>query len=334
MDRALSFMLVFFGGGLGCLVRLLLDGNTTNPITIANVSSCLLMGVSYALICYRVLVNKLLISFINVGFLGGLSTFGPLVLFALNTDMADNWLMTLLILLGQVVFFVVVSVIGYIMSVLILQHVLHKRRYLSRLVSARLLFAYKQIIPDFLKLQLSYLELKRLNIDLSVPARDPLLKEHIENLRKAAVNHLFKLVRANEIYIEILKKEKCVRQSFQDFTLQARENGNYLSATTPTYNEQMALIRDMRDSIYNFFPEFPLDALPDNLKGKTKSARLWDTLLESGNITLKDIPKPDTDAPADAAATAASAPASSHPTAKSNSERSGNNNKKKKKNRR
>ena len=30
MDRALTLMVVFFGGGIGCVLRLLIDGNTTN----------------------------------------------------------------------------------------------------------------------------------------------------------------------------------------------------------------------------------------------------------------------------------------------------------------
>ena len=91
MDRALTLMVVFFGGGIGCVLRLLIDGNTTSPFTITNVCACLLMGMSYSLICYRVwLTNKFVISFVNVGFLGGLSTITPLAIYVLHTDLVSN----------------------------------------------------------------------------------------------------------------------------------------------------------------------------------------------------------------------------------------------------
>ena len=42
MDKAFSFMLIFFGGGLGCLARFLIDGTELHAFSIANLTSCAL----------------------------------------------------------------------------------------------------------------------------------------------------------------------------------------------------------------------------------------------------------------------------------------------------
>lgn len=293
MDRALIFMLAFFGGGLGCLVRLLVDGTESglSPVSVANVVACLLMGVSYALINHKVVTNKFVIAFVNVGVLGGLSTFSPLVLFALQTDMASNFALSLLILLGQLVFFVVVAVIGYIISALVLQYGFHKSRALSRLASSRILVTYKQTLPNFLTIHELYSFLITFEEDLKKGKLEhPLLKDCIEKLKPAVLKHLMFLVHLNELYLKYVGKEKCVAPSINELTTKARTNGIYLSDTDPTYNEQMELLKKIRHLVPNFFPEFPLDSLPEgmrkNLKGKDRAAqseRLWDTLLDSGN---------------------------------------------------
>ena len=46
MDRILCFMFVFFGGGTGCLTRLLVDGTETYAFSPSNVAACILIGVT------------------------------------------------------------------------------------------------------------------------------------------------------------------------------------------------------------------------------------------------------------------------------------------------
>lgn len=113
MDRLLCLMLVFFGGGLGCLTRYFLDLGYTHPFTPANILSCFLIGICYALTRYRIFTNILYQSFITVGFLGGLSTFTPLTLFALAQTKDSSFLMTFPILVGCLLFFLAIATTSY-----------------------------------------------------------------------------------------------------------------------------------------------------------------------------------------------------------------------------
>ena len=250
MDRALNLMVVFFGGGIGCVLRLLIDGNTTSPFTITNVCACLLMGMSYSLICYRVwLTNKFVISFVNVGFLGGLSTITPLAIYVLHTDLVSNWFMALLLLIGQIIFFVVVSVIGYIVTSAVLQYGLHKKRHMSRLESGRNLAIYNSTLPNYHQIKERYEQLKALNINFKESQHDPIVGQLINELKVLTTNHIMTLTSLNRQYIQNLKKEKCVLTPINEFTRISRDESQFIGENEPTYSEQMALIKTMRQTI-------------------------------------------------------------------------------------
>lgn len=280
MDRALNLMVVFFGGGIGCVLRLLIDGNTTNPFTITNVCACLLMGASYSLICYRVLLtNKFVISFVNVGFLGGLSTITPLAIYVLHTDLVSNWFMALLLLIGQIIFFVVVSVIGYIVTSAVLQYGLHKKRHMSRLESGRNLAIYTSTLPNYHQIKERYEQLKALNINFKESQHDPIVGQMINELKVLTTNHIMTLTSLNRQYIQNLKKEKCVLTPINEFTRISRDESQFIGENEPTYSEQMDLIKTMRQDIKDLLPPFP-----DQSNSKSiKSDYLWDILLNSGD---------------------------------------------------
>ncbi|HIX56746.1 MAG TPA: CrcB family protein [Candidatus Anaerobiospirillum pullistercoris] len=280
MDRALTLMVVFFGGGIGCVLRLLIDGNTTNPFTITNVCACLLMGASYSLICYRVLLtNKFVISFVNVGFLGGLSTITPLAIYVLHTDLVSNWFMALLLLIGQIIFFVVVSVIGYIVTSAVLQYGLHKKRHMSRLESGRNLAIYNSTLPNYHQIKERYEQLKALNINFKESQHDPIVGQMINELKVLTTNHIMTLTSLNRQYIQNLKKEKCVLTPINEFTRISRDESQFIGENEPTYSEQMALIKTMRQDIKDLLPPFPDQANSKSIK----SDYLWDILLNSGD---------------------------------------------------
>lgn len=307
MDRALTLMLVFFGGGIGCVLRLYLDGITINPFTIANITACLLMGVSYAFSCYHIWVtNKFVLSFVNLGLLGGMSTFAPLVMFALNTDMANNWLMSALILLGTLVFFVVVSVIGYIVTAAILQYGLHKPRYMSRLETGRNITIYKvSTLPQFAQMKQLYSELKSLNINLNESQHDPIVGKLLNELRERTLQQMMTLVALNRNYQLNLQKEHCAPVTFNEFTRQARDEWQLLDEKDPTFSEQMDYIRAMRQDIHNILPPFPVTAYTKNAHD---SDHMWDVLLNSGDsLQATEFPSAQ-DATAPAPATAPKTP--------------------------
>ena len=292
MDRALNLMVVFFGGGIGCVLRLLIDGNTTNPFTITNVCACLLMGASYSLICYRVLLtNKFVISFVNVGFLGGLSTITPLAIYVLHTDLVSNWFMALLLLIGQIIFFVVVSVIGYIVTSAVLQYGLHKKRHMSRLESGRNLAIYSSTLPNYHQIKERYEQLKALNIDFKESQHDPIVGQLINELKVLTTNHIMTLTSLNRQYIQNLKKEKCVLTPINEFTRISRDESQFIGENEPTYSEQMDLIKTMRQDIKDLLPPFP-----DQSNSKSiKSDYLWDILLNSGDQEIVETTADQTD---------------------------------------
>lgn len=292
MDRALNLMVVFFGGGIGCVLRLLIDGNTTSPFTITNVCACLLMGMSYSLICYRVLLtNKFVISFVNVGFLGGLSTITPLAIYVLHTDLVSNWFMALLLLIGQIIFFVVVSVIGYIVTSAVLQYGLHKKRHMSRLESGRNLAIYNSTLPNYHQIKERYEQLKSLNIDFKESQHDPIVGQLINELKVLTTNHIMTLTSLNRQYIQNLKKEKCVLTPINEFTRISRDESQFIGENEPTYSEQMALIKTMRQDIKDLLPPFP-----DQSNSKSiKSDYLWDILLNSGDQEIVETTADQTD---------------------------------------
>lgn len=113
MDRMLCLMLVFFGGGIGCVTRYLLDQGYPHPFTPANILSCFAIGVCYALTRYRVLTNIYYQSFITIGLLGGLSTFTPLAMFALNQSNDTSFYLSFPILLACIFGFFIIATISY-----------------------------------------------------------------------------------------------------------------------------------------------------------------------------------------------------------------------------
>ena len=109
MDRILCFMFVFFGGGLGCLTRLLVDGTSTEAFALSNIAACILIGVTYGTARYGIGTNKYWLSFFNVGFLGGLSTFTPLALYSLSAQQ-DNIFMALVVMVGLLLAYTALTV--------------------------------------------------------------------------------------------------------------------------------------------------------------------------------------------------------------------------------
>lgn len=123
MDRTLSLMLVFFGGGFGCLTRYLTTPDPSFPFTFANITACLVIGALYALTRYKVFTNPYAQSFISVGFLGGLSTFTPLATYAIASA-EPTFLLSFVWFTVYLAGFFVLSLIGYIPAALYCKKVL------------------------------------------------------------------------------------------------------------------------------------------------------------------------------------------------------------------
>lgn len=112
MDRLLALMLVFFGGGAGCLIRYLTSPDPGFPFMPANVAACLIIGSLYALTRYKVFTNPYVQSFVTVGFLGGLSTFTPLATYAI-VQSEPTFIKSFLWFIVYMAAFFVIAVIAY-----------------------------------------------------------------------------------------------------------------------------------------------------------------------------------------------------------------------------
>ncbi len=240
MDRVLCFMLIFFGGGLGCLVRLFLDGSHPSPWSPANIASCMLMGASYACICYRFYVNnKYILSFFNVGFLGGLSTFTPLALYGF-LQQEENLFVAMGYLLGMLLFFVVVAIIGYIIAVLVLQYGLKRQRSMSRLASGRYLYLFKSLLPQWQQIQTLNRELADTGADLKDDeALGPVNVGKRDQLKSLLVNHYLQLTTLEVLFNQAIRKENCINVDLDAFTVSARDSGEFIEPNQASYKEQL-----------------------------------------------------------------------------------------------
>lgn len=124
MDRTLALMLVFFGGGLGCLIRYITAPDPSNPFMVANILACLVIGVIYALTRHKVFTNVYIQSFVTVGILGGLSTFTPLATYAI-IQAESTFILSFLLFIGYLAVFLAISLVGYIPTALYCQRVMH-----------------------------------------------------------------------------------------------------------------------------------------------------------------------------------------------------------------
>ena len=187
--------------------------------------------------------------------------------------------MALLLLIGQIIFFVVVSVIGYIVTSAVLQYGLHKKRHMSRLESGRNLAIYNSTLPNYHQIKERYEQLKALNINFKESQHDPIVGQLINELKVLTTNHIMTLTSLNRQYIQNLKKEKCVLTPINEFTRISRDESQFIGENEPTYSEQMALIKTMRQDIKDLLPPFPDQANSKSIK----SDYLWDILLNSGD---------------------------------------------------
>lgn len=124
MDRILALMLVFFGGGAGCLTRYLTSPDPGYPFMPANIAACLIIGSLYALTRYKVFTNPYVQSFVTVGFLGGLSTFTPLATYAI-VQSEPTFIKSFLWFIVYLGAFFVIAVIAYAPTALYCRKVLH-----------------------------------------------------------------------------------------------------------------------------------------------------------------------------------------------------------------
>lgn len=155
MDRALMFMLVFFGGGFGCVTRLLIDPQVTTAFSPCNIVACVLMGMNFACTQYRFLTNKFFVSFFSVGLLGGLSTFTPLAVYSLTTEQ-DSLVMALVMMFLLLAAYTAISAVSYGAMRLFLQYGLKKERGLSPWACARYVMRYKAFCGIFHELRSFY----------------------------------------------------------------------------------------------------------------------------------------------------------------------------------
>lgn len=161
MDRILCFMFVFFGGGLGCLTRLLVDGTSTEAFALSNIAACILIGVTYGTARYGIATNKFWLSFFNVGFLGGLSTFTPLALYALSAQQ-DSIFLALSVMLGLLLAYTAMTVVSAALTSLIVK-LSTKGKYQLNMqprASMRYIFTYMQVAQASAKIKSIY-ELQR-----------------------------------------------------------------------------------------------------------------------------------------------------------------------------
>ena len=154
---------------------------------------------------------------------------------------------------------------------------------MSRLESGRNLAIYTSTLPNYHQIKERYEQLKALNIDFKESQHDPIVGQLINELKVLTTNHIMTLTSLNRQYIQNLKKEKCVLTPINEFTRISRDESQFIGENEPTYSEQMALIKTMRQDIKDLLPPFPEQA---NAK-RINSDYLWDLLLDSGDQVIE-----------------------------------------------
>ena len=157
MDRILCFMFVFFGGGTGCLIRLLVDGTSTQAFSPSNVAACILIGVTYGTARYGIATNKFWLSFFNVGFLGGLSTFTPLAIYSLSSQQ-ENIFLAIAVMLGLLLAYTAMTIASAALTSTAVKIFTHGRYQLKMQprASMRYIFTYMQVAQAAVKIKSIY----------------------------------------------------------------------------------------------------------------------------------------------------------------------------------
>lgn len=279
MNKSMLYMLIFFGGGFGCLVRFLIDGTELHAFTICNIAACILLGISYALYNYRIWSdNKFFHCFVNIGFLGGLSTFTPLAMFSIASAQ-DNLFIATAYLLGILLAYVVLCFAGYISCNYFLRFVLKRSRQMSMLARSRYLFQYKMLLVEFDKLKSAFEELKALNVPLHVDlALGPLVGKKDE-LKLKSMHHLRLMLALTERYNQSVKDDHCASYGFEDMLKDAHRKGEMGDPIEPliSLKDQLNYVNDMMDEMQGAKNSLRKNKAPSNshekAKGKNKKQK-------------------------------------------------------------
>lgn len=247
MNKLLHYMLIFVGGGLGCLTRLFVDGTDIHAFTPSNIVACLLLGISYALYNYRIWSdNKFFHCFINIGYLGGLSTFTPLAMFSI-AQAQDNLFIATAYLLGILLLYCILCMAGYISCNYFLRFVLKRQRQMSMLARTRYLFQYKMILEEFAKIKMAYAQMQKLNVPLHKnSALGPLVAQRDE-LKHNAMRHLKIMLALTERYNQSVLDDHCSSYGFDKMIEDAHRKGEMGDPQDPviTIKDQLNYINDM-----------------------------------------------------------------------------------------
>lgn len=122
---AVIALIIFAGGAAGTLLRLTLDLLPAYWVQYANILACILMGGSCALLRRRTL-GPLWRQGVNVGFLGGLSTYAAPVLQSLCREDGDL-VRAALDFLPQLALFLLCCALGFVLTLRLEARVRRKR---------------------------------------------------------------------------------------------------------------------------------------------------------------------------------------------------------------
>lgn len=248
MDKAFTYMLIFFGGGLGCLSRFLIDGVDLNPFSVANVLACALMGISYAMFNYQVLADhKFFHCFINMGFLGGLSTFTPLAIFSLVTT-DHNILLAIATIMGLLAAYSLVTIIAYYAGAYVLKHFMNKHRRMSLLARYRFIVQYKILVPRYKAIREKAEELYASGLNLKDKKPLPgVFEEKRVTLRNEAYDYIKILMGFTEMYKQAVERDRCRPHTLEDMLVDAVAKGDLGTPEKPieTIKPQLEFINQL-----------------------------------------------------------------------------------------
>lgn len=219
MDRTLSLMLAFFGGGIGCLIRYLTTPDPGYPFMPANIAACLLIGIVYGLTRYKVFTNPYAQSFVTIGLLGGLSTFTPLATYAL-VQSETNILLSFLWFTGYLLIFFAISVVGYWCTATYCKKVLHLQAIPS--IAALIRSHHQQAAAQSAKAdQEQYAKIYAEMLKELLVAKDMLakLKEQVDILARFAATNPQAAKEYEKAHAEYLKMQALLQEK-QDYLAQ------------------------------------------------------------------------------------------------------------------
>lgn len=252
MDKAFTYMLIFFGGGLGCLSRFFIDGLDLNPFSTANVLACALMGVCYAMFNYQVFTDhKFVHCFINMGFLGGLSTFTPLAVFSLVTT-DHNILMAIVTIFALLAAYCAVTIVAYCATANFLIRVMKKHRRMSLLARYRFIVQYKILVPRYKAIREKAEELYASGLDLKDKKPLPgVFEEKRNTLRTEAYDYIKILMGFTEMYKQAVERDRCYPHTLEDMLVDAVAKGDLGTPEKPieTIRPQLEYINKLVSDI-------------------------------------------------------------------------------------